>query len=117
VAERQPTPSSHGSTRRHVVQLYGELTAESADYLRDTLREACPEAASVELDLSAVTRIDRDGATALLDAYVGTLLRHGTFALSGPSMACLQSLKCFGVLDAIQIVTASRLKRQWRSIQ
>jgi anti-anti-sigma regulatory factor len=89
-----------------VVRLHGPLTADSADHVLDLLRVVRPAPAEVEIDLSDVTAIDRRGATVLVDAYVATVLRGRAFALSGPSTACSQSLRRFGVIDVVDVLDA-----------
>lgn len=96
--------SRSGAPRRQVARLRGALTAASGDCLLHSLRTFSPRPEHVEIDLSAVTSIDRAGANLLLDACVATLLRGGAFALSGPSPTCRRSLERFGVLDVVELV-------------
>jgi anti-anti-sigma regulatory factor len=100
-------PDVATAVRRQVVHLRGPLTAACSDHLLGLLRTVKPVPTQVEIDLSHVTRVDRFGAALLLDAYVATLLRQRTFALSGPSTLCRQSLKRFGVLDVVDLIDPS----------
>jgi anti-anti-sigma factor len=91
-------------SRRHVVHLTGSLTAASGDPLLDSLRSVFPAPAHVEVDLSAVTNMDRGGAMLLLDAYVAIALRAGVLELSGPTPNCRRVLAQTGVLDVIEVM-------------
>jgi anti-anti-sigma regulatory factor len=85
------------------VYLRGALDATSGERLLDSLRSTW-QTASVEIDLTCVTSVDRAGATLLLDACVATLLRRRAFVLSGPSAACRRSLERFGVLTMVPLI-------------
>lgn len=93
--------------RRQVVRLHGILSASSGERLLDALRSLSPAPIHVEVDLTDVTRVDRSGATLLVDAYVATVLRQSGFALSGLSPVCREALERSGVLDIVDVVDAS----------
>jgi anti-anti-sigma regulatory factor len=61
----------------------------------------------VVLDLSHVTRLDRGGAAALLDACVATALRRGTLSLTGLTSRRHAALERIGVLKVIDVVESA----------
>jgi anti-anti-sigma regulatory factor len=78
-----------------VVFLSGPLTSGAA--WLDQLSTTRPAPQRVIVNLAAVTTVDRNGADALLDAYIATTLRLGTFALTGPTTLVGRQLDDLGI--------------------
>lgn len=92
-------------TSTRVVAIRGELTAASGQGLLDAVRcGAHEDVRRIVVDITHVTRIDRGGTTALLDAYVAVSLRRGSLALAGVTPECRETLMCAGVLDVIELI-------------
>jgi len=90
------------------VQLRDRTTAADALGLLDSLCDQPRRGPiHVALDLSAVMAIDRPAAHAILDAYVNTTLRGGTFRLVGLAPAVRDSLQDAGVLEVVARPAAS----------
>ena len=100
------------------VQLCGHTTTADGQALLDSLWDL-PRHGTVQVvvDLSAVVAIDPAAASAILDAYVNTTLRGGTFKLVGLSAGIRETLRRAGVLDSLGVDAPPRPKgRQLRLV-
>ena len=80
-----------------VVSLSGRLTGAAGAAWLDQITTTRPSPLRVIVNLAAVTCVDREGANTLLDAYIATTFRFGTFALTGPTALVGQQLDDFGI--------------------
>ncbi len=62
--------TTHSLPSGTTVKCLGQLTAEVASILQDEVQSLIQTAKLIEIDLSAVTRIDGHGASMLADMYV-----------------------------------------------
>jgi len=85
------------------VELCGHTTTADGQALIDSLWDL-PRCGTVDVvvDLSAVVAIDPAAASAILDAYVNTTLRGGTFKLVGLNPGIRETLRRAGVLDSVE---------------
>jgi anti-anti-sigma regulatory factor len=92
------------SPQHHVIRLRGSLGRDEGELLLDALRSGSPgRGSSVIVDLSRVTAINREGAMALLDAYVATTLRRCRLSLAGVTSTCRGVLQRTNVLRVVML--------------
>lgn len=81
------SPKKKRTRRAKSIRLDGELTIQRAVDLHAELREVAEMDGDVELDLSAVTRIDTAGVQLLLMAERAARAKDKTLSLAGHSPA------------------------------
>lgn len=83
-----PTPELQLTTEKNLDQTTvrgnGRITAGSADYLQNTIRDLMPETKRIVLDLTGVDYVDSSGLGALVSLYMHASRSNCVLELTNP---------------------------------